>query len=245
MVRSIIAADLLISDKSSVSSCVSIDFHSAILSLGQLVDESAIHQISWPGFWGEVHTGGGTCTCRRRTDHSSWDREVLCPLDQLVDESGELCLVVQDLPSLHWEGTGIPIQGGRLGRWDTVFSGEMEWVHQHYHVLSYNQVILLGQPSYPLIQISCLLVMAMRGRQWCGLMSSISSTTNYYHQEKSIPTLISHQSGNKKSNVLIIQLQSSWWDDSLYSWNRWRRGTLWKESYVWLVYPRLSYQILI
>ena len=75
MVRSIIAADLLISDKSSVSSCVSvfvltlIDFHSAILSL-----------------------------------------------DQLVDESGELCLVVQDLPSLHWEGTGIPIQGGRLGR---------------------------------------------------------------------------------------------------------------------------------
>ena len=82
-----IVADLLLSDKSSVSSCVSvfvltlIDFHSAILSLGQLVDESATHHIIRPGFWGEVHTGGGTCTCRRRTDHSSWDREVLCPLD--------------------------------------------------------------------------------------------------------------------------------------------------------------------
>ena len=51
MVRSIIVADLLIDDKSSVSSCVSvfvltlIDFHSAILSLGQLVDESADYQI--------------------------------------------------------------------------------------------------------------------------------------------------------------------------------------------------------
>lgn len=57
-----------------------------------------------------VYVGGGLITTH------SWDMEVLCPLGQLVDESGELCLVVQDLPSLHWEGTGIPIQGGRLGR---------------------------------------------------------------------------------------------------------------------------------
>lgn len=163
-----------------MSSCVSvfvltlIDFHSVILSLGQLVDESDGNQIDWTGFWGEVHTGGGTCTCRRRTDHNTLlGYGGVVSLDQLVDESGELCLVVQDLPSLHWEGTGIPIQGGRLGRWGSVSSGEMEWAHQHYHILSDNQVILLGQPSYPLIQISCLLTMALRGRQWCGLMSSI------------------------------------------------------------------------
>ena len=117
-----------------------------------------------------------SCTCRRRTDHNTLlGYGGVVSLDQLVDESGELCLVVQDLPSLHWEGTGIPIQGGGLGRWGTVSSGEMEWDHQHYHILSYNQVILLGQPSYPLIQISCLLTMALRGRQWYGLMSSISS----------------------------------------------------------------------
>ena len=169
-------------------------------------------------------------------------------LTRLADQdSGERC--IQDEAHVH-VGEGLTTALG-IGRccvpwtWTLPLLKEVKWAHQHYHVLSYNQVILLGQPSYPLIQISCLLAMAMRGRQWCGLMSSISSITNYYHQEKSIPTLISHQSGNKKSNVLIIQLQSSRWDDSLYSWNRWRRGTLWKESYVWLVDSRLSYQILI
>ena len=64
-----IVANLLIVDKSSVSSCVSvfvltlIDFTGLVPSLDQLVDESAGNQIDWTGFWGEVYAGGGTCTC--------------------------------------------------------------------------------------------------------------------------------------------------------------------------------------
>lgn len=74
-VWSIMTVDLLIFDKSSVFNCVGelvltiIDFTVSALSLDLLVDESATHQINWPGFWGATgcpHAGGGTCTCRDR-----------------------------------------------------------------------------------------------------------------------------------------------------------------------------------
>ena len=147
------------------------------------------------------------CTCRRRTDHNTLlGYGGVVSLDQLVDESGELCLVVQDLPSLHWEGTGIPIQGGGLGRWGTVSSGEMEWAHQHYPILSYNQVILLGQPSYPLIQIGEIKLSIGDGDERSSMMwvDEFNIINNQLiSPRKSIPTLISHQSGNKKKFIQL------------------------------------------
>ena len=103
-------------------------------------------------------------------------------LTRLADQdSGERC--IQEEAHVH-VGEGLTTALG-IGRccvpwtWTLSLLKEVKWVHQHYHVLSYNQVILLGQPSYLLIQISCLLAMAMRGRQWCGLMSSKSSTLKH------------------------------------------------------------------
>ena len=87
-----IVADLLISDKSSVSSCISvfvltlIDFHSAIPSwtswlMSQLItrlagqDSGERHMKEEAHVHVAVHVGEGLTTAH------SWDREVLCPLD--------------------------------------------------------------------------------------------------------------------------------------------------------------------
>lgn len=81
MVRSIIVADLLISDKSSVSSCVSvfvltlIDF--TVLSfpwaswlMSQLVTRLADQDSGGRHMQKEAYVHVA-CTCRRRTDHST------------------------------------------------------------------------------------------------------------------------------------------------------------------------------
>ena len=123
-----IVADLLISDKSSVSSCVSV----FVLTL---IDFTVL-SFPWTSWlMSQLIT--------RLADQDSGGRHMQEEVHVHVGEGLTTVTLGIGRCCVPWTWTHIIVP----------LLEEVKWAHQHYHILSYNHVILLGQPSYPLIQI--------------------------------------------------------------------------------------------